>query len=119
MEKIPKMVDLQLPTPGEGMPEATNLRLSPQYPYGTQICLNEDVIKKTGLDAKGENPEVGDLVHFHCMAKLTSVSDREGAGKRMEFQIVALSAHDEDGENEEAEEKMPPAKLSADKMYNK
>ncbi len=118
MEKIPKMVDMQVTPTDCDMPVASNIKLTPNYPYGLGLCLNDPELKKLGLDE--EECEVGDHVHFHCLAKVTSVRDDEACGKRIELQIVAMSAEDEDSENEESEEEMdrlPPAKLNPDKMY--
>lgn len=123
MEKIPHMVSMEIEQPKDGdMPVATNLSIPARYPYGLGLCLNDPELKKLGLDE--EDCEVGDHVHFHCLAKVTSCSDSEGAGQRIELQIVAMSAeeHDEEDENEEGDEldEVPHhAKLSADKMYGK
>lgn len=105
MEKIPKMVDISLEPPSEDTPVATNLSIPPQYPYGTQLCLNDYILKKLDMD---DDCEVGDHFHGHFLAKVTSVSSDERSGKRVEMQIVALSAEDEDQENEEAEEEYAP-----------
>lgn len=103
MEILPDMVDLAFTPPDvNNMPEATNIHLVPQYPYGLNLCLNDEVLNKLNLD---NDCEVGDHVQFHCLARVTSCAEHEGSGRRVELQIVAMSAEsDEDDENEEAEE---------------
>ncbi len=103
MERIPKMVDLALSQEGDDLPEAVNLSIPAQYPYGLSLCLDNATLEKLEMD---DDCEVGDHVHFHALAKVTSCSDREGMGKRIELQIVAMSAEDENEENETAEEQM-------------
>lgn len=100
MERIPQMIDLAIqPT------EIENVKLMPSgpssepyYPYGLCICLDEQTLKKLDME---DELQVGDTVHFHCLAKITSVSDDQNSGKRAEAQITAMSAEDEDEENEE------------------
>lgn len=47
----------------------------PKYPYGLCIHLDEDVLKKLGLD--GDLPGVGDIIQFNAIAKVTNVSQSE------------------------------------------
>ncbi len=108
MQKLPDMVDLSLSQEGEEMPEAVNLSVPAQYPHGLTLCLDADTISKLDLD---DDCAVGDHFHFHALAKVTSCSDREGFGKRIELQVVAMSAEDEEDENEAAEELMPQRKI--------
>jgi len=108
VDKIGKMVDMSLPAaPSIGdMPEAVNIQLVPQYPYGLSICLNSPELDKLGLEG---DCEVGDMLHMHCFAKVTNVSKSE-ANTRIELQITMISAEDENAENEEyeaAEEEAP------------
>ncbi len=116
MEHIPHMVDMAIeqPSPAD-MPEATNIKLTPQYPYGLTLCLNDDTLSKLNMD---DDCDVGDTVHFHCLAKVTSCSESENSGKRIELQIIAMSAEDEDEENEEAESEMPRG-IKMNKMYGR
>lgn len=83
----------------------------PKYPYGLSISLCERELEKLGVD---ENDlEVGDMLHLHALAKITSVSSQEhenGSHCRVELQICYLSGEDEDEENEE-EEKSVTSKL--------
>lgn len=76
------------------------------YPYGLCISLTHDELEKLGMDA---DCEVGDVLHMHCFAKVTSVNKRDtGAGPecRIELQITHISAEDESEEDEAAEEEM-------------
>ena len=100
MEHIPHMVDMAIEqsSPAD-MPEATNIKLTPQYPYGLSICLEDDTLKKLDME---DDCAVGDHVAFHCLAKVTSCSDRENMGKRVELQIIAMSPSDTDDKPAEA-----------------
>lgn len=77
----------------------------PIYPYGMCLSMDEEVLKKLGLD--GDLPDVGEMIHIAGMAKVTSVSEREevqpdGSKKaccRVELQITHLAAEDEDRES--------------------
>lgn len=103
MEKIPNMVDMSVSQPsGNEMPEATNLKIPVQYPYGLGLCLGDAELKKLGLDE--EECEVGDHLYGCFLAKVTSVREDEISGKRIELQIVALSAEDEGEDDEESEQ---------------
>jgi ribosomal protein L12E/L44/L45/RPP1/RPP2 len=108
MQKVPPMVDLKR-TPAEKeeieegyIPTSANI---PDYPFSLSISLCEDELQKLGLDV--DDFEVDDLVHFHAMAVVTSVSqssNQNGDNARIELQITHMSAEDEDEENEEEEE---------------
>ena len=83
----------------------------PKYPYGLSISLCEKELEKLGLE--DGDLEVGDMLHLHCLAKVTSVSSNEyesGSHCRVELQICYMSGEDEDEENEE-EEKSVTSKL--------
>ena len=102
MEVIHKMISLEIESPvSVDMPQAVNLAIAPQYPYGTQLCLNDMLLERLGLD---DDCDVGDTLHFHAMAKVTSKSKNEQSGTRIELQITEMSAEDEDKENEDDEE---------------
>lgn len=102
MRKIRAMTDMRrtpaektdaVPTPAEGQ----------DYPWGLQIALTQDELDKLGLT---DEVEIGDMLHLHCMAKVTSVhkSASEASGKncRVELQITHMTGEDEDSENEAA-----------------
>lgn len=99
VSKIPSMVDMKLDA--EEQEEAMNPS-PPAYPYGLCISLCDDELEKLGLD---DNVNVGDMLHMHCLAEVTSVSKRDdsnnGPSCRIELQIKFIAAEDEDEENEE------------------
>jgi len=109
MEKVPPMVDMRH-TSAEKEEEAEEYSLPspsnvPDYPYGLAISLGKDELEKLGLDHT--DFDLGDLVHFHAMAMVTSISSRAdnmGDTCRIELQITHLSAEDEAEEDEENEE---------------
>lgn len=68
----------------------------PRYPYGLCISLEDETLKKLGLD--GDLPGVGDIIQFNAIAKVTNVSENEreatdgGTRKccRVELQITDM-----------------------------
>lgn len=82
----------------------------PKYPYGLCLSLDDDTLKKLGLD--GELPEVGEVIHFMAMARVTSASENErettdGATEkccRVELQITDMGVASADPADDEAEE---------------
>jgi len=68
----------------------------PKYPYGLCISLDNDTLKKLGLD--GDLPGVGDIIQFNAIAKVTNVSENEREGTdgattkhcRVELQITDM-----------------------------
>jgi hypothetical protein len=109
MDRIPKMADMAItPTEIENvkiLPQSTESS-APIYPYGLSLCLNDDTLDKLNME---DNCEVGDMVHFRCVAKVTSCSDHENMGKRIELQIVMMSA--EGAEDDDDEEEAQPHKI--------
>lgn len=95
---------------------------APIYPYGLCISLTEKELEKLNLES---DAQVGDLIHLHAMAKVTSVSQNDtskGLTCRVELQITALAAEDESEENEENEEaeeqeEMPQYRVDRSKFY--
>lgn len=116
VRKIPAMVNMartmaEKEEAAECVPSPAN---QPDYPYGLSICLCQDELEK--LDLGDEDIQVGDLIHLHCMAMVTSVSKNStsnGDQTRVELQVTHIQAEGEDEENEEAEEEMKdiPSKL--------
>lgn len=50
---------------------------APVYPYGCCLSLDEETMEKLGIG--GEDPEVGDIIHFCCEAKVRAIpGEREG-----------------------------------------
>ena len=71
---------------------------SNQYPYGLCICLTHDELAKLGLSG---DCEVGDMLHLHAMAKVTSVSSNASESAetcRIELQITDMEVEDEDAD---------------------
>lgn len=94
--EVAKMVDM--PAPAMAKPSV------PTYPYGLCISMDEECLKKLGLD--GDLPEVGEMIHLAAMGKVTSVSENEREGTdgskerccRVEIQITHLATENEDDE---------------------
>lgn len=105
MNKIPAMVSMALDK--EEQAEMMNPS-PPMYPYGLCISLCDDEIEKLNLDT--EDVSVGDMIHMHSLAKITSISQRDdennGPCCRIELQIIAISAENEEDEDAEAESEM-------------
>lgn len=104
MARIPAMVDLRR-TPAENAEVSPCPMPEPAYPYGLCISLTEVELEKLDLP---DDMQVGDMLHMHCLAKVTSVSKTEteasGPCCRVELQITNMVSEDEDDENEENEE---------------
>jgi hypothetical protein len=87
-------------TPAEAKEEAKEMSVAPsvpKYPYGLCISLDDDSLKKLGLD--GDLPAVGETMQFTAIARVTSASmhEREATdgGKaeqccRVELQITDM-----------------------------
>jgi hypothetical protein len=117
MRTIPAMVDMAYTEQEKQEAADSGCALSPEfqpkYPYGLCISMDEQSMDKIGLDLDGVN--IGDMLHLHCLARLTSMSMNEsdsGRKGRIELQITHISAEDEDDENEEEEAK-PRKQLSS------
>lgn len=112
VNKIPAMIDMSA-TPKE-IQEITNPS-PPRYPWGLSISLCQDELDKLGL--LDEELCVGDMLHLHCLAKVTSVSSNEtedGSHCRVELQITHMTGtEDEDEENKEVDKRM------TSKLYRK
>lgn len=115
MNKIPAMVDMRR-TPAEKTEATQAMDATPDYPYGLSLSLSEIELDKLGLTS---DVEVGDMIHMHGMAKVTSVSknDSESNGPccRVELQITHLVSENEDEENEEADP--TPAAARRSRLY--
>lgn len=81
----------------------------PMYPYGLCISLDDETLKKLGLD--GDMPGVGDIIQFNAIAKVTSVSENEREGtdgaktqcRRVELQITDMGIPGTGDEDRSAE----------------
>ena len=119
MEKLPKFVDMaiDMEEAAEMQSPISDMSHTPKYPYGLCISLCDNEIDKLDLE---DDCEIGDLLHMHCLAKVTAISKNEmesGSRTRIELQIIGISCEDEDAENEDAEEEMPTHKLGRRRPY--
>lgn len=92
----------------DSMPAAFTAGDVPDVPYGLRIQLGDDELKKLDLP---KDCQVGDILHFVAMARVTSVSvnsDGSGDKTRIELSITDMSVEDESTEGEEAEEAAEP-----------
>lgn len=116
MNKIPAMVDMRR-TPAEKTEATQAVNDAPDYPYGLSISLGKDELEKLGLT--GDEVEVGDMLHLHALAKVTSVSkhdnDSTGPDCRIELQITNMVGESEDDENREADP--TPAAARRSRLY--
>ena len=67
--------------------------VTPNYPYGTSICLNAATLAKMKFE-DGDLPEKGDMLHFAGFWEVTHVSTSDGpSGKdcRVELQLCSVS----------------------------
>lgn len=81
----------------------------PRYPYGTQLFLTEEELKKLGIE---EMPSVGTEFPITAVAKVIGTSEREtqdGSRQTLDLQLVKMAM----GADEE--EQSPAAK----KLYGK
>lgn len=86
---------------GELTPATPSADSLPDYPYGLCLCLDQDTLEKLGM--ADEEIGVGDIMHIHGFAKVTSVSENQDGGgsrKRVELQLTHMVAEDEDDETE-------------------
>lgn len=106
MEKLPRMMSMAR-TPAEMAEEAPMAIMAqrvPVYPYGLSLSFDDETMAKLDID---DDCEVGDIVHFFALARVTAVSANETSdGKRMrvELQITDMSVESEDDENAEMEQ---------------
>ena len=100
MSMSPEEAESQYPSPVKAD--------SPKYPYGICICLGKEELEKLGLDHK--DVEVGDFIHVHSLAKVTSKSNCEtesGENPRLELTLAFMEVEDENDEDEESEQDEP------------
>lgn len=100
--RLPAMIDMSLDDAEKKEMSEPSL---PKYPYGLCISLCQDELEKLGLD--DEELCVGDMLHLHALAKVTSTSSYEsedGSHSRVELQICYMTGvEDEEKENKSVE----------------
>lgn len=96
-------------------------KMLPEYPWGLRVSLDDAGMKKLGLSV--DDLPVGAMVHMHCLARVTSVSqDQRQDGStpcRAELQIEQMALESEDDENEEAEAEAPKPRVRLRAAYRK
>ncbi len=107
-----QMVDMAV-TPSEHAdilpsvaPEPTS---QPIYPYNLSISLQDEELEKLGIDCDDEDCQVGNYLHLHALAEVTSYSKNktnDGERRCLGLQITHLEVEDESAENDEADEEM-------------
>ena len=104
-----KLADMKLSKKKKAETETAQPSSSvPDYPYGLSLTLNEDSLKKLGMD---ELPKVGETCMIHAAGEITRVSQsssNDGKEKSVEIQITKLHVMpgmDEDSEYRDAAEK--------------
>ena len=95
MQKLPQMTDLAL-DPVDTDSFLQQISDEKRYPAGMCISLGKEQLEKVGLD---DDCEVGDHLHMSCIARVTGVhkSDRDVT---INLQIVMISVHDEESEED-------------------
>lgn len=108
--RVPNMTDMKRTPKEKEEPRILGAAVvapsEPDYPWGLRITLTSEELEK--LDMEGDC-EVGDYLHMHCFAKVTSVSEDERNGEKectVCLTITHMEAESEDDENNEAEEEM-------------
>jgi hypothetical protein len=120
MDILPKMIDMAR-TPAQIADDGDTGPSAPIYPYGLCICLCDEELAKLGLST--DDVEIGDMLHIHGLAKVTSVSTNDtenGSSTRIELTLAYLSApvENEDEENAENERATAPQDRRA-RLYKK
>jgi len=89
-----KMKSLKMSKPKKVLREkmAVQAAEQPEYPWGLELDLDSDTIKKLGIDFK--NQTVGDSVHFTAKAKITRMSENQdivgGGNRSLGLQITSM-----------------------------
>lgn len=78
-----------------------------KYPYGLCVSLCKDELEKLEIDF--DSCCIGDFLHLHSLAKITSKSNNEteeGDNPRLELVLAFLEVEDEGREDAEADKGM-------------
>jgi hypothetical protein len=115
--KVLPLVDMRM-TPSEAADCYPCPTDAPAYPYGLCISLCQDELEKLGISF--DDLCVGDLVHLHALAMITSKSSSERQdsepSERVEIQITHMAGESEDEEDTVEEKAMSGAKKMS-KLY--
>lgn len=104
MRSFPAMTDMKRDTADISseaqslvMPNVSDL---PDYDYGLNLSFSDETLKKLDLD---DDVSVGDFIHIHGLAQVTSLSQRPGTNKpdRVCMVLTHLACEDEDEETED------------------
>lgn len=99
-----QFVDMALtPNEAQDMASPTSLSNMPKYPYGLCISFCADEMEKLGIEQKCS---VGDFLHLHALAKVTSYSEQEtedGVKPRVEMVLAFIEVEDEGAEDDKEE----------------
>lgn len=100
------MVDLRRSETEKEKSDTCSPLNQPDYPYGLCISLDQDTLEK--LNMEDEDVCIGDMIHLHAMAKVTSVSrtDNETFGPqcRIELQITNIAPLEDESDEDDEEE---------------
>ena len=116
MKKISNLVDMKR-TPPE-VSDSPAMPMGSDYPYGLCISLCEDELEKLGFQQ--DELKVGDMVHLHAMATVTSTASNEsttGASFRAELQITHINALEDETEEDDIEEAKMSSTAKISKLY--
>lgn len=106
MKSFPSMVDMAR-TPEDKAKDSMGMITPcvsdmPDYDYGLNLSFNQESLDKLDLD---EDVAVGDYIHVHGFARVTSLSQQPGADKPdricMVMTHIALEDESEEGEDED------------------
>lgn len=109
------MIDMKLtpkPKKGDTMLGAEVTMDQPEYPYGLQIRLDNESLKKLGI---GELPVIDAEFKLVALVCVTSVSAHESQGSDEPHRSVELQI--EQMELKPAKEEAGESKTAADRMY--
>lgn len=79
----------------------------PKYPYGLQICLDDDALEKVGLYK--DLPRVGESFMVLCKVDVVGVNERESMGGEVESSVnlqITDMAIEKPFESNDAENKL-------------
>ena len=69
----------------------------PHYSYGLALTLDDDDLKKVGMDCDDPDCQTGNYIHLEVLAKVTGVHKME-AGHSLNLQITHMCIEDGDKE---------------------